>query len=134
MTFRVTTRASLLAVALALAIVGDRAQAQSGGAGGPTLIEARSGFSPLELPRAGVGGTFDYTPASDDDEEPSLAKHLGVGFLAGAVAGLAVGLLIDKTADGDGMVPATLGTVPIGAAAGMLVGGIVWLGTRNGPP
>lgn len=135
------TFASMLGVVLAVLIIPGSGQAQSSAmAVGPTWTAARAGAAPVPtvsfLPNgaellsasreAAVRGT------SDIDEEPSLVKHLGVGFLGGAVVGLAAGRMIDSRGCGEYTVPATVWGVPAGALAGAVVSTFVWMGKRYG--
>ena len=63
----------------------------------------------------------------DEEDRPALWKHLGVGFLGGAVVGFAVGRYLDwQHPCNDCFFNHTAGLVPVGAVAGLLTGGVVW--------
>lgn len=68
-----------------------------------------------------------------EGETASIWKHLGVGFLVGAGAGLALGLYLDATYErrpsnfSAPRIAFPIVTTPLGGILGSVAGGVVWV-------
>lgn len=121
---RACALAATLAATVGLSASPLRAQAQDG----PRVTSARMAVAHdrTASPIAEAASLPDATPLrAEGPDRPSLWRHVGVGALGGAVLGLALGLYADSNCF-DCTISGTVLSVPAGAVAGSLVGGIVW--------